>query len=125
MNLSLKLTGHGGHSQIDFSDGKIALEWKSTTAAERTMLSGLVEKAKSKGFKAPEGFSGSFDNDGSATLEGGSLGATLEIAEGAIKAEISSGKLVYDGDELVKIESLVIKQKEKQVVVSSPVPVGG
>ena len=123
MNLSLKLLGHGGHSQIDFSDGKIALEWKSATAAEKTMLGGLVEKAKAKGFKGPETLS--FDSDGSATLEGGTLPATVDIAEGAIKAEIASGKLVYDGDNLVKIEGLVIKQSEKQVVTSAPAVVGG
>ena len=123
MNLSLKLLGHGGHSQIDFSEGKIALEWKSASASEKTMLSGLVEKAKAKGFKGPESLS--FDSDGTATLEGGSLDATADIAEGAIKAEISSGKLVYDGDDLVKIEGLVIKKKEKQVVTSAPAVVGG
>lgn len=132
MNLTVKLLGHGGHSEVNFSDGKISLEWKSTTENERKMLGALVSKATEKGFKANTGKSDGSDAfvaDGTLTLEGEGA-ATVSLAKGFVEAEISSGKLVMDATsageaKVLKIENLVIKQDAPQVVTSKAPLVGG
>ncbi len=111
MNLSVTIQGIGGHTEVNFEEGRVKLSWKETTMRERTMLREMIEKAKAGGMKT-YGVDASgnadketdvvpgtiFNRSGDLILKGDGNLVTL-LAKGLIEAELKCGRLVMEAQE--------------------------
>ncbi len=128
MNLTISVQGIGGHTEIDFEDGRCKLTWKQTSLRERKMLRDMIRTAKDGGAKTF-----SVDEHGNADKEtsrvpgtifnrNGTLiikgdGKVIElIAKNLVDSEKSSGRLVMEAqpDNTWKILRLGEKFDEKE-----------
>jgi hypothetical protein len=111
MNLQVTIQGIGGHTEVNFEDGRVKLSWKETTMRERKMLREMIEKAKSGGMKTYGVDSNGnadketdvvpgtiFNRSGELVLKGEGALVTI-LAKGLIEAEQKSGRLVMEAQE--------------------------
>lgn len=109
MNLTVSIQDlMSGHTELEFKDGEVTLDWKDTTKEEKAALSVFVEKAKSNGFtieaaiaddkreevaeKLPSVF---FAKSGKLFLKGENAKLAI-IATGLVESEIKRGKMVME-----------------------------
>lgn len=111
MNLTVTIQGIGGHTEVNFEEGRVKLSWKETTMREQTMLREMLEKAKAGGMKTysvdangnadkeTDVVPGTiFNRSGDLILKGEGALVTI-LAKGLINAEQKSGRLVMEAQD--------------------------
>ncbi len=141
MDMTISMQSMGGHTEIEFKDDKITLEWRETDLRERKGLVVLVEQAKKGGFKffsvGDDGVEEEltekaqpvfFGRAGKLLLKGAKTSIDV-IAKGLIEDEIKNGKLVMELTKdnewrILRAEQFLVTDEKKKVVVASK-PAGG
>ncbi len=128
MNMTVSIQGIGGHTEIDFEDGRAKLTWKQTSMRERKLLRGMIKMAKAGGMKTytvdEHGNAAKetsrvpgtiFNRSGELILKG--EGSVVEmLAKNLVDAEKKSGRLVMEAqaDNTWKILRPGDKEEEKE-----------
>lgn len=109
MHLSISIQDHlSGHTELEFKDDEVTLDWRETSIKERKALRELIEKAKENGFvtysadekgereEITESVPGVFFNRSGKLILKGDKAKLSIIATGLVENEIKNGKLVME-----------------------------
>lgn len=130
-----------GHTELEFKDGEVTLDWRETSLKERKALRDLIEKAKENGFvtysvgekgereEITETVPGVFFNRAGKLILVGDKGKLSIIATGLVENEIKNGKLVMELQDdnswtILRAEQFKVEdsgKKKKEVHVSEKV----
>jgi hypothetical protein len=142
MDLSLAITGPGGHTEVLFEDDKVVVKFKNTSPAERGAIEQLVEKGRkiglvlhrSKKEEATKPFDDIkevvMDKKGEIALKGKAEDVE-KLAVALIEKEIKDGRVVAEAQEdgqwkiLEDAKLFKPRKDKKQALTSTKVPVGG
>lgn len=142
MNLTVAITGPGGHTEVLFEEDKVIIKFKDTSPAERGMIEQLVEKGRKAGLalhhSTKEEPTKAFDDikevvmdkKGEIALKGKTEDVE-KLAVDLIEREIKSDRVVAEATddgkwEIIKDAKLFkVKKDKKQAVTSTRTPVGG
>lgn len=138
MNVSIKLKGTGGHTEISFKKNELSLEWLKTDDNEQKGLVEFVRNAINKGYEVKRKdeqvvsvVADDFRKKGSLTLVAKDENAASVIIKDLLNFEVKSGKLVMEYDpadstwSVIKASEFKPGEKEEQTLTTSKAASGG
>jgi len=139
VNCVIAVTGPSGHTQLEFRDDGVVIDWAKTTGKERDMITAMIENARKEGFttwalndedqpeeiteKLPGFF---FNRKGRMLLKTDSPPKLQVLAKGIIDQRIKNGKVAMevgkDGEwKIISLGDFQLKIADKEPKIKKEV----